>query len=38
VTATQRSPKLGLAKKSRAAAEAVDLFARIYGAETGNLA
>jgi len=30
--------ELGLAKKSRPAAEAVDLFARIYGAETGNLA
>jgi glucokinase len=29
---------LGLAKKSRAAGEAVDLFARIYGAEAGNLA
>jgi glucokinase len=29
---------LGLAKKSRPAAAAVDLFARIYGAEAGNLA
>jgi glucokinase len=29
---------LGLARKSRAAAEAVDVFARIYGAESGNLA
>jgi glucokinase len=28
---------LGLAGKSRAAADAVDLFSRIYGAETGNL-
>jgi glucokinase len=28
---------LGLAKKSRAAADAVDLFSRIYGAESGNL-
>jgi glucokinase len=28
---------LGLAGKSRAAVDAVDLFARIYGAETGNL-
>jgi glucokinase len=29
--------ELGLAKKSRAAADAVDLFASIYGAEAGNL-
>ncbi len=29
---------LGLSGESRAAAEALDLFARIYGAETGNLA
>jgi glucokinase len=28
---------LGLSGKSRAAADAVDLFSRIYGAETGNL-
>jgi glucokinase len=28
---------LGLAKKSRAAADAVDLFSRIYGSESGNL-
>jgi glucokinase len=29
---------LGLSKKSHAAAHAVDLFARVYGAEAGNLA
>jgi glucokinase len=29
---------LGLAGKSRAAADAVDIFARMYGAEAGNLA
>jgi glucokinase len=28
---------VGLSKKSRPAADAVDLFSRIYGAETGNL-
>jgi glucokinase len=36
-----RSPiisSLGLSKKSRAAMHAVDLFARVYGAEAGNLA
>jgi glucokinase len=29
--------ELGLAKKSRAAAQAVDLFAAVYGAEAGNV-
>jgi glucokinase len=29
---------LGLSKKSRAAVQAIELFARVYGAESGNLA
>jgi glucokinase len=39
--AADRAPviaELGLAKRSRAAAHAVDRFARVYGAEAGNLA